>query len=55
LHRPEARQSILDLVPKNDVVVENFAPDVIASMAFAYDILGKINPTRAAQHSLMMS
>ena|ERR1700677_609046 len=44
LHKPEARQLILDLIPKIDVVVENFAPGVIASMGLGYDVLSKINP-----------
>jgi CoA:oxalate CoA-transferase len=44
LHKPEGRRLILDLIPQIDVVVENFAPGVIASMGFGYDVLSKINP-----------
>jgi CoA:oxalate CoA-transferase len=44
LHKPEARKIILDLIPKIDVVVENFAPGVISAMGFGYDVLSKINP-----------
>ena len=42
--KPEARQIILDLIPKVDVVVENFAPGVIAAMGFGYERLKAINP-----------
>lgn len=42
--KPEAKQLILDLIPKVDVVVENFAPGVIAAMGFGYDRLKTINP-----------
>src|SRR5690242_18694149 len=42
--KPEAKQIILDLIPKIDVVVENFAPGVIAAMGFGYERLKEINP-----------
>lgn len=42
--KPEAKQLILDLIPKVDVVVENFAPGVIAAMGFGYERLKTINP-----------
>jgi CoA:oxalate CoA-transferase len=44
LHHPRARELILAMIPKIDVVVENFAPGVIASMGFDYATLSKINP-----------
>jgi CoA:oxalate CoA-transferase len=44
LHKPEAKEIILKLIPKIDVVVENFAPGVISQMGFGYDALSKINP-----------
>jgi len=34
LHKPQARELLLKLIPKIDVVVENFAPGVIADMGF---------------------
>jgi CoA:oxalate CoA-transferase len=42
--KPEAKQLIFDLIPKVDVVVENFAPGVIAAMGFGYERLKTINP-----------
>jgi CoA:oxalate CoA-transferase len=44
LHKPEARELLLKMIPKIDVVVENFAPGVIADMGFGYEALKKINP-----------
>jgi CoA:oxalate CoA-transferase len=44
LHKPEAKQLLLDMIPKIDVVVENFAPGVIAQMGFGYEALRQINP-----------
>jgi CoA:oxalate CoA-transferase len=44
LHKPEAKDLILKLIPKIDVVVENFAPGVIAQMGFGYEALRQINP-----------
>jgi CoA:oxalate CoA-transferase len=44
LHKPRARELLLEMIPKIDVVVENFAPGVIADMGFGYDALSKINP-----------
>jgi len=44
LHKPEARELLLKMIPKIDVVVENFAPGVISEMGFGYDALKKINP-----------
>ncbi len=44
LNKPAAKELILKMIPKIDVVVENFAPGVIASMGFGYEDLKKINP-----------
>ena len=44
LRSPRARELVLAMVPKMDVVVENFAPGVIAEMGFGYEALRKINP-----------
>jgi len=44
LRIPRARELILAMIPKIDVVVENFAPGVIAEMGFGYEALRKINP-----------
>ncbi|HVN88625.1 MAG TPA: CaiB/BaiF CoA-transferase family protein [Candidatus Binataceae bacterium] len=44
LRKPGAKEIILKMIPKIDVVVENFAPGVIAAMGFGYDVLSKINP-----------
>ena len=44
LRKPRARELILAMIPKIDVVVENFAPGVIAEMGFGYQELSKINP-----------
>ncbi|HYA34678.1 MAG TPA: CoA transferase [Candidatus Binataceae bacterium] len=44
LHKPRAKELILAMIPKIDIVVENFAPGVIAGMGFGYEALKKINP-----------
>jgi CoA:oxalate CoA-transferase len=44
LRQPRARELLLAMIPKIDVVVENFAPGVIAEMGFGYEALRKINP-----------
>lgn len=44
VRRPEAKEIILKLITKMDVVVENFAPGVIGAMGFGYEALRKINP-----------
>jgi CoA:oxalate CoA-transferase len=44
LHQPRAKELLLKMIPKIDVVVENFAPGVIADMGFGYEALSKINP-----------
>jgi len=44
LRNPRAKELILAMIPKIDVVVENFAPGVIANMGFGYEVLKQINP-----------
>jgi CoA:oxalate CoA-transferase len=44
LRKPRARELILAMIPKIDVVVENFAPGVIAEMGFGYEAIRNINP-----------
>jgi len=44
LRTARARELILAMIPKIDVVVENYAPGVIAKMGFGYEALRKINP-----------
>jgi len=44
LRKPGGRDLLLSMIPKIDVVVENFAPGVIAKMGFGYEALSKINP-----------
>jgi CoA:oxalate CoA-transferase len=44
LRKPRAKELLLGMIPKIDVVVENFAPGVIADMGFSYETLSKINP-----------
>src|SRR5208337_290503 len=42
--KPRARELLLAMIPKIDVLVENFAPGVIARMGLAYDVVKKIRP-----------
>lgn len=44
LRKPRGRDLLLSMIPKIDVVVENFAPGVIAEMGFGYPALSKKNP-----------
>jgi CoA:oxalate CoA-transferase len=44
LRKPRGRELVLQMIPKIDVVAENFAPGVIGEMGFGYDALTKINP-----------
>src|ERR1700758_2217166 len=44
LRRREGVELIKQLVPKVDVVVENFAPGVISKMGLGYEVLKAINP-----------
>jgi CoA:oxalate CoA-transferase len=42
--KSEARQVVRELLPKFDVLVENFAPGVMARMGLDYESVRKINP-----------
>jgi CoA:oxalate CoA-transferase len=42
--KPEAKEIILRMIPRIDVVVENFAPGTIRDMGFGYDALSALNP-----------
>jgi crotonobetainyl-CoA:carnitine CoA-transferase CaiB-like acyl-CoA transferase len=44
LRRREGIELIKQIVPKVDVVVENFAPGVISEMGLGYEVLKAINP-----------
>lgn len=44
LRKAKGRDLLLSMIPKIDVVVENFAPGVIAKMGFGYKALSTINP-----------
>lgn len=44
LRKPRGHELVLSMIPKIDVVVENFAPGVIAEMGFGYEALRTINP-----------
>src|SRR5271156_3347115 len=44
LQSARGRELVLAMIPKMDVVVENFAPGVIAALGFGYEALRKINP-----------
>jgi CoA:oxalate CoA-transferase len=41
---PAGKAILSELIPKVDIVVENFAPGVIARMGFGYDNVRKLNP-----------
>ncbi len=44
MKKPQARELVMSMVPKVDVVVENFAPGVMKRMGFAYEDLKRVNP-----------
>ena len=44
LRKPEGVELVKQIVPKIDVVVENFAPGVIGNMGLGYEVLKAINP-----------
>lgn len=44
LRKPAGVELIKQLVPKVDVVVENFAPGVISAMGLGYPVLKELNP-----------
>jgi len=44
LRHPRGKEVLAALVPKADVVLENFRPGVMAAMGFAYERLRELNP-----------
>ncbi|MGH7984857.1 MAG: CaiB/BaiF CoA transferase family protein [Candidatus Binataceae bacterium] len=44
LKRPAGKEIISELIPHVDVLVENFAPGVIARMGFDYETVKRLNP-----------
>jgi CoA:oxalate CoA-transferase len=44
MKNPRARELVMAMLPKIDVVVENFAPGVIKRMGFGYEEVKKVNP-----------
>jgi len=45
LKQPGARELVTKMLPKIDVLVENFAPGVIKRLGFDYETVKKINPS----------
>jgi len=44
MKKPAAREIVGDLVPKVDVLVQNYAPGVIGRMGFDYESVRRLNP-----------
>ena len=44
LKKPGAKELVMAMLPKIDVVVENFAPHVIDRLGFSYEEIKKVNP-----------
>ncbi len=44
LRTPEARRILREMLPKFDILIENFAPGVMARMGLDYESVRKINP-----------
>ena len=44
LRKPEGRQLLLDLVPKFDVLIENYAPGVTERLDIGYDAVRAVHP-----------
>jgi len=44
LRHPRAREAILKLAEKADIVVENFRPGVITRLGYGHEVLRKLNP-----------
>jgi crotonobetainyl-CoA:carnitine CoA-transferase CaiB-like acyl-CoA transferase len=45
LRSPQGRQVLLDLVPKFDVIIENYAPGVIKRLDLEYETIKKVHPS----------
>jgi crotonobetainyl-CoA:carnitine CoA-transferase CaiB-like acyl-CoA transferase len=44
VRKPAGKALLSDLVPKVDVLVENFAPGAISRLGFGYDVVSKLHP-----------
>lgn len=44
LRKPDGKALISELIPKMDVLIENFAPGVIKRLGFGYDVVNALNP-----------
>ena len=44
ISKPEARELLLKLVEKADVIVENFSPGIIGRFGFGWDVVKALNP-----------
>jgi CoA:oxalate CoA-transferase len=44
MKKPGARELVMSMIPKIDVVVENFAPGVVKRLGFSYEDVKKVNP-----------
>jgi len=44
LKQPDGRDLVMSMIPKFDVLVENFAPGVIKRLGFGYDKVKQVNP-----------
>lgn len=44
MKKPGARELVMSMIPKFDVLVENFAPGVIKRLGFSYEDVKKVNP-----------
>lgn len=44
LRAPGARELVLDLVRKADILIENYRPDVMGRLGLGYDVLSQANP-----------
>jgi crotonobetainyl-CoA:carnitine CoA-transferase CaiB-like acyl-CoA transferase len=44
LKQPGARELVMSMLPKIDVVIENFAPGVIKRLGFSYEEVKQVNP-----------
>ena len=45
LRKPEGRQVLLDLLPRFDVFVENYAPGVVERLGLEYETLKQVHPS----------
>ena len=45
LDTPEGRQTLLDMLPKYDVFVENYGPGVVEKLNIDYDVMREVHPS----------